>query len=156
MNCPSQHGPPPQAQPGPWHAVPRALHTPDPCLCNCGASSSEFGLGAGKENPLEISPVLPNDLVAVQTNSDIDTVVDAAWSASHFSGTGTGDVSVRRPCPGECCGRGIRELSLPRLLPETACCGTIGRRSATGTVGTTGSAELRTFAHPGCVGEQSE
>jgi hypothetical protein len=38
-------------------------------------------------------------------------------------GTGTDTVPVRRPCPGKCCGQGIRELGLPKVLSETACRG---------------------------------
>ena len=33
---------------------------------------------------------------------------------SHYQGCGTGDVSAQRPGPGEHCGRGIRELDLPK------------------------------------------
>ena len=46
------------------------------------------------------------------------------WSTClTYQGCETGDVSVRRPCPGERCGRVIRELGLPKVLSETACRG---------------------------------
>src|SRR5664280_1679527 len=39
-----------------------------------------------------------------------------------------------RPCPGERCGRGIRELGSPRFFRRPRVAGTIGKRSANGTV----------------------
>jgi len=36
----------------------------------------------------------------------------------------TGDAApVRHPCPGKCCGQGLRELGPPKLLSKTACLG---------------------------------
>ena len=49
-------------------------------------------------------------------------------------GTGTNTVPARRPCPGNAADRGYGNSACPRLFRRPRAAGTIGGRSATGTV----------------------
>jgi len=61
---------------------------------------------------------------------------------SENQGCETADVSVRRPCPGERCGRGIRELGSPTFLRRPRVAWTIGKCSANGAPSRANDSEL--------------